>query len=138
MKSTSPREIPLSLDSSGGPDDCGAPAVPGEACLLSCLRGRGFKGRRVSIQRHIMFGKEEAGKMGGGLAPQTGNGLRDRWIRNSEGILFRKSPLAPLCQRGAIPWRLIIRNLPWQTLSRRLPLTLLPFPHHSSSGSRQP
>ncbi|MGZ3590678.1 MAG: histidine phosphatase family protein [Thermodesulfobacteriota bacterium] len=58
----------------------GPPAVPGKACLLSCLRGRGFKSSRVSIQRHPVFGKERARKMGSGLGSQTGNGLRDSFL----------------------------------------------------------
>ncbi len=82
MKSTSPREISLNLDGSGGPDDCRPPAVPRKACFLSCLRRRRGKGSGVSIQRHRMFGKKRVRKMGSGPGDQTGNDLRDRGIGN--------------------------------------------------------
>ncbi len=60
----------------GGSYDRRPPAVPGEACLLSCLRRRGDKGSPVSLQRHRLPGKERSRKMGRRLGPQAGNALR--------------------------------------------------------------
>ena len=83
----------------GGPYDCRPPAVPGKACVLSCLRRRRGKGSEVSIQRHRMFGKERVRKVGSGPGDQTGSGMskigfspQSRRGRRKTDLLFGGRP----------------------------------------------